>query len=100
MRFNYEITESFRNEVEKTIKAYEKNGIVTRHDVATMDSHFGARRLYDALLEYGYDKAIIQEVFLPNRLDYSGVIFNIEEYSYEKTEEYMFNYVLSDEEFR
>ncbi|MGU8470241.1 hypothetical protein ACV3P7_03175 [Clostridium perfringens] len=89
------------NEIEKTIKVYEKIGIVTRNDVASMDMYSGSKLLFEALRDdlkrrNRSDKIVLKEVGLHGHFDYSSVIFNVEKYSHKEIEEYMIKYVLND----
>lgn len=89
------------SEIEKTIKVYEENGIVTRNDVASMDMNSGSKVLFKALRDdlkrrNRSDKIVLKELGLHGYFDYSSVIFNEEKYSHKEIEKYMIKYVLND----
>ncbi|WP_315075129.1 hypothetical protein [uncultured Clostridium sp.] len=88
-----------RSEIEKTIKAYYENGIVTRKDVGSIDSNPGSRELFKALKDdlekNGYeDKPMLIQVGLEHYFDYSNVIYNQSMYSYDEAKDFMMKYVL------
>ena len=90
-----------KGEIEKTIKAYEENGIVTREDVRSMDSYACSKVLLEELQENlkkhsCSDRAELRQIGLPGYFDYSNVIYNKEKYSYEEIKRYMFENVLHD----
>ncbi|GEM_PF-1909001 len=102
MADNFEMADGFKSEVEKTIEAYSNNRIVTRNDVISMDGYTISKELHEELKKYldeqGYEaKSKLVQIRLPHkRYDYSNVIYDTDEYSYNKVKEYMDKYVLND----
>lgn len=97
-----EITEGFASEVKKTIEAYNNNKIVTRNDVISMDGYTISKTLHKELQKYldeqcYVDESVLYQIRVPHKIyDYSNVIFDSNEYSYNEVVEYMDKYVLHD----
>jgi hypothetical protein len=76
------------------IKAYEKNGIVTRGDCIGLNSRPYADEVFSELKRRGYTEAAMSEPHLNNYTDYSRVIFNSDKYDYKEADEYMIQNIL------
>ncbi len=98
MADTFEMTEGFKSEIEKAIKTYEENGIVTKQEVKSLISLGISRKIYKAFMDNGYNsgEVFLEEISLENHYDYSCVIYDINRYSPEEAKEYMLKYVLSD----
>ncbi len=80
----------------QVVQVFMLNGVVTRNDIDSMDSRSVSRKLFDGLLELGYENAQAMEVQKNNYHDYSTVIYNTSEYSSEDARKYMLKNVLHD----
>ncbi|KEI81163.1 hypothetical protein [Clostridium botulinum] len=89
-----------KGEIEKTIKAYLENGIVTQKDVDSMGDYSSSKKLHEALEDYLEencleDKSTATQIWAQNRDDYQDVIYDTNIYSYSEVKEYMNKYVLN-----
>lgn len=89
-----------KSEIEKTIGAYQENGIVTRNDVNTMDSFALSIILHEELEAYLNEhhienSSILVQIWAENKKDYSNVIYDRKSYEYGIVKEYMYKYVLT-----
>lgn len=62
--------------IHEIIRYYIDNGIVTRNDVASLDSRSFGRTLKEKMKSLGYPEAIYEEFEFNNYEDYSGVLYN------------------------
>lgn len=81
------------SDIQKVIQVYNENGIVTRKDVNLIDSRVYGRKLIEEIKNMGYEEACYSEVHSEGYLDYTGVLFNSEVYSYEEAKNYVFKNV-------
>ena len=88
--------ESIKKQVLKIIELVELNGIVTRDDVASIDNRGFIRSFpkYLEELKIDSDKFMTAETFLPEFRDYSGVIYDPEEYTTKEACDYVIKNVL------
>lgn len=89
-----------KSEIEKTIKAYLENGIVTKNDVSNMGGYTTSKILHKALNDYLKENGLednsqATQIWAKDRSDYQDVIYDANIYSYNKIEEYMYKYVLN-----
>lgn len=87
------------NEIEKAIRVYLENSIITRKELFAIDSFPRAKELAKALDSFLEEKEIennsyCMQVWNDKKTDYSNVIFNLKEYSIKEAKKYMINYVL------
>ncbi|MDF2891586.1 MAG: hypothetical protein K0R80_1953 [Clostridia bacterium] len=81
------------NVSDEIVKVYLEQGIITRNDVAALDSRPYGRDLKKEFEKLGYQEVSIAEFALPDYSDYSCALYNSNEYSYEEVKAYMFEYV-------
>ncbi|MBM7869317.1 hypothetical protein JOC70_000786 [Clostridium pascui] len=89
-----------KGEIEKTIKAYLENGIVTKKDVDSMGGYSLAKKLHEELDDYlkknGLaDESNLTQIWAQDKSDYQDVIYDTNIYSYSEVKEYMNKYVLN-----
>ncbi|MBU3101707.1 MULTISPECIES: hypothetical protein [Clostridium] len=83
-------------EIEEAVRFYIKQGIVTRKDVRSLDVRTIARRFEDEFKKLGYTEVMLAEIALSGYRDYSGVLYNSNEYTYNEVKDYMIKNVLSE----
>lgn len=77
-------------------RIYLEKGIVTRNDLSSLDMRSFGRLLKGEMEKRGYHEAMYLKFALEEHINYSGILFNSEEYSADEAERYMMNFVLTD----
>ncbi|PZL78198.1 hypothetical protein CI088_00050 [Enterococcus plantarum] len=90
--------ESTKKEVLKIIDLVRENGIVTRNEVQSVDHRGFIRAFPQYIEELGFDKDEFETVepSLPNFVDYTGVVFDPNEYTAQEVINYTIKNVLSN----
>ena len=86
---------SYSNEsMDMIISTFQECGIVTREDCKSLDSRPFAREIVDEMKRRGYSNVDYAEESIEGYNDYTGVLYDTEQYDSVSAKEYLKKYIL------